>query len=132
MAASDVLQRLLNAAGFRIQLLGQAQAGDDAAQLNVPFLALGAGPVNHFMTGLIRAISIAPVGTINTITLPNPALWPGQSFIIMRKLGSAGTVNIATPSGVFVDVNESTFAALTLTAGQGLIFSSDGFDYSFR
>jgi hypothetical protein len=132
MASANILQRLLNAAGLRIRQLGQAQAGDDAARLNVPFLPL-LGPVNYIMDGLIRSISIDPNLVVNTITLPNPAAWPGQSFFIMRRRAIAGAVVIITPSGVFVDVNETNQGTnLILTGGQGLIFTSDGTDYTFR
>lgn len=131
MAVADVLQRLLNAAGFRIRQVGAAQAGDDAARLNVPYSAVsGAGP--FVMDGLVRSLSVDPAGAAAAVTLPDPALWPGQTFFVMRKAGSAGTLSITPASGGLFDVNEAFSASVNLTAAQGFLFTSDGFNYSFR
>jgi hypothetical protein len=62
-----------------------------------------------------------------TVTVPDPALFPGQMLSYYNS--TAGTITLSAPAGVFNGTGGSTASTQALTTGSTAILVSDGTNY---
>lgn len=84
----------------------------------------------HTISSPIQGAFIALIGNGGyTVTLPNPALFPGSNQTFYNSTSPSGTVTLSTPAGIFTGTGGTNAPTVLCFAGNVLSVTSDGTNY---